>query len=127
MAVAKAHDDEQGQRAARDDPAQDRSITARDLLDATVKKMQQYGQRPTPFHLVRVGLENHRTENRRERQGHHTGENDGRGHRDAELAVEGADRPGHEGHRNEDCCHHQGDGDDRAADLVNNLLGRPIG
>ena len=40
-AGAKAPDDEHGQRAARDDPAQERGITARDLLDATVKKMQQ--------------------------------------------------------------------------------------
>ena len=89
--------------------------------------MQEYAQRPPFFQLARVGLENHRTENRSERQGHDAGEDDGRGHRDAELAVEGADRPGHEGHRNEDRRHHQGDGDDRAADLVNNLLGRQIG
>ena len=71
---------------------------------------------------VAVGLENHRTEHGRQRQGHQAGENDGRGHRDAELAVEGADRPGDERHRNEDGRHHQGDGDDRAADLVHTSM-----
>ena len=76
---------------------------------------------------VGVGLENHRTEHGRQRQGHQAGENDGRGHRDAELAVEDADRPGNERHRNEDGRHHQRDGDDRAGDLVKHLHGRPVG
>src|SRR5512135_277245 len=123
---AEAHDDEHGQRAARDDPSQDGGITPRDLLDAAVEEVQQEGQRPTLSH-ARVGLEDHRAEDRRERQGNDTGEDNGRGHRDAELAVEGADRPGHEGHRDEDGRHHQGDGDDRAADLVDDLHRRPIG
>ena len=76
---------------------------------------------------VGMGFENHRTEHGRQRQGHQTGENDGRGHGDAELAVEGADRPGNESHRNENGCHHQRDGDDRAGDLVQHLHRRPIG
>ena len=126
-AVAEARDDGHGQRAARDDPAQDRGITARDLLDATVEHVQEQGQRPAESHVGRVGLEEHRAEDRRERQGHDAGEDDGHGHREAELAVEDADRPGHEGHRDEDRRHHHGDGDDRAADLVDDLPGRPIG
>ena len=37
-AGGKAPDDGHGQRAARDDPPQDRGITARDLLDSAVKR-----------------------------------------------------------------------------------------
>ena len=43
------------------------------------------------------------------------------------CAVEGADRPGDERHRDEDGRHHQGDGDDRARDLVHDLHGRQVG
>ena len=76
---------------------------------------------------VGLGLENHRAEHRRQRQCHQPGQDDGRGHRDPELAVEGADRPGDERHRDEDGRHHEGDGDDRARDLVHDLHGRPVG
>ena len=119
--------DEHGQGASGDDPAQDRGITAGDLLDAAVEEVQEHGQRPAPSHVGGVGLEEHGAEDRRERQGHDAGEDDGHGHGEAELAVEDADRPGHEGHRDEDRRHHHGDGDDRAADLLHDLLGRPIG
>ena len=37
-AGGKAPDDGQGQRAARDDPPQDRGITARDLFDSAIKR-----------------------------------------------------------------------------------------
>ena len=74
-----------------------------------------------------VRLENHRTEDWSEGQCHDPREHDGRGHRDAELPIELTHRTRNEGHRNENRCHHQGDGDNRSADLVNDLLGCQIG
>ena len=127
MPIAEAHDDEHGQRAPRDDPPQDRRIAARDPLDAPVEEVQHDGQRPTPAHVGRVRLEQHRAEDRRERQRHHAREDDRHGHRQAELAVEDTHRAGHERHRDEDRRHHHRDRDDRAADLLDDLPGRPIG
>ena len=44
-AGGKAPDDGHGQRAARDDPPQDPGITARDLLDAAVKRTLHKGHK----------------------------------------------------------------------------------
>ena len=74
-----------------------------------------------------MGLENHRTQHRRKRQGDDAGENNRGGHGNAELAIEGAHRSSHERHRNKDRRHHERNGDDGPADFVNHLLGREIG
>ena len=47
-AGGKAPDDGHGQRAARDDPPQDRGITARDLLDGAVKRTPHERQKNEP-------------------------------------------------------------------------------
>ena len=79
--------------------------------------------------FVRIGLgmtvwlEKHCTKHGCQRQGDQTGKNDGRGHRDPKLTIEGSGRPGNERHRNEDGRHHKGDGNDRARDLVHDLRG----
>ena len=98
-------------------------------VDFGEKRVTIAGTAITVFLLVAVlvGLENHRTEHGGQRQGHQAGENNGYGHRDAELAVELAHRPGDERHWNEDRCHHQGDGDDRATDLMQHHRGRTVG
>ena len=75
---------------------------------------------------VRVGFEDHRAKHGRQGQGHQAGQDDGRGHRDPELLVKLTDRPGHERDRDEHGRHHQGNGDDRPADLVQNLRGRAV-
>ena len=53
-ATAETDDDERGQRATCEVPADDRGVPPRDLPDAAIEEMQQIGERPALFRVARV-------------------------------------------------------------------------
>ena len=74
--------------------------------------------------LLRVLLEHHRAERRRQRQGHEGREADRNGNRQGELLVEDARHAAEEGDRHEDGREDDSDGDDRALDFIHGALRR---
>ena len=124
----EGHDPDRDVPAAQDHPQQP-DIEGRDPGEDPVEAADKEGDRvaallvPVPVHR----LEDQDREHRGQGQGDEAREDDRGGHRHRELTVEDADRAGHEGHRHEDRGHHQGDGDDRPADLAQDLLHRLVG
>ncbi len=114
--------EDQHQAGDADHPPGQAGVPVRQLVEAGVEAVAEDGQGPRPgrtgFLAVRLGLEQQGRHGRRQGQGHDQREDRRRGDGQGELAVELARDAADEGGGDEHRGQHQGDGDQRPADLV---------